>query len=94
MPVSEASTEKDTKLNDDTTKKVGKFDPANPPKGWTVTELGYKQGYQITHDGINEDGTVSAGCTFKVDSLDDVEELVKHRGRIPVGEPGNPHPEK
>lgn len=52
------------------------------PKGWTVTDIG-AEGYSVTHDGANDDGTNSGGCSFKVHSLSDVDAVIQHRGKIP-----------
>jgi len=53
------------------------------PKGWTVTSLGYGEGYSVSNDGVNEDGTTGPGCAFKVSKAEDLGIAIQHRGKIP-----------
>lgn len=84
--IAPASREKATKSNDDTTTtKVAKFDKDNPPKGITISQIGTFAApeFLVSHDGINGDGTVSAGWAVRTTQESDLAEICKHRGVIP-----------
>lgn len=84
--IAPASKEKATKANDNTAKvSVAKFDIHNPPKGITVSQVGTFSSpeYLISHDGINDDGTVSAGWACRTSQVDDIPAIIKYRGVIP-----------
>ena len=52
------------------------------PKGWTVSDIG-NEGYLVSHDGRNDDGTYGSGQAYKVTKLSDVSLVIEHNGRIP-----------
>lgn len=83
--IAPASREKATKANDDTTPRVKAFDLNNLPKGITVSQVGTFAApeFLVSHDGINDDGTVSAGWACRTTQVDDIAAIVKHRGVIP-----------
>lgn len=63
-----------------TKSKIADAETSDYPKGWSVTDIG-AEGYLVTHDGVNDDGTTSAGCSFKVHDLDDVDAVIAGRGK-------------
>lgn len=72
----------------DTETKQHAFDWENPPEHWTITQVGKE--YMCVHDGVNDDGTVSGGAAFRCSDLSALPELLKVRGKLPVGHKLNP----
>lgn len=87
--IADSSAEKATKASDNTTSKKGvvkltpdgRIDQTTVPKGITVTRVDSE--YLVSHDGINDDGTVSAGWACRTSVLDDISAIIQHRGHLP-----------
>ena len=67
-----------------------KYGPDNLPDHWRCTHLGDGE-YQFIHDGSVDDGPVGSGAVFRTSDMTHLGELLKHRGRIPLGHELNPH---